>query len=227
MKTEPMDFLLVALVLGAVGLLAGTISFLGVAPAWRYLLGEYHVVADVLSLMLVFGLIAAGAVRLLLRAWPLSPGDYSMDDPVFRKWKLVVVVSEFGRLALVPFTSEFLRPVVARLFGATVGRNTALGGGMTDLPFISVGSGCILGRNSVVTGHALTSGRIVLRRVTIDDGATVGVGVVVMPGVELGAGSVVAAGSVVTLGTRIPPGELWGGAPARRIKEIGAGDVRG
>jgi acetyltransferase-like isoleucine patch superfamily enzyme len=227
MKTEPLDFLLACLVLGIVGALAFAVTALAAVPVSRTLFGEYHLIADVLSLALAFGLIAAIAVRLILRGWPLTPGDYSMDDSLFTRWKLIVVVSEFGRLALVPFTSEFARPVVARLFGAKVGRDTALGGGMTDLPFISVGDGCVLGRNSVVTGHAITSGRIVLRDVTIRQGATVGVGAVVMPGVEIGEGSVVAAGSVVTLGTRIPPGELWAGSPARRIKEIGAGDIRG
>jgi acetyltransferase-like isoleucine patch superfamily enzyme len=39
----------------------------------------------------------------------------------------------------------------------------------------------------------------------------------VMPGCELGDDSVLAAGAVLAKGTRVGPGELWGGVPARRI----------
>ena len=98
---------------------------------------------------------------------------------------------------------------------------------MTDLPLILVGHECVFGINSVVTGHAITSGRIVLREVKFGAGATIGVGVVVMPGVEIGEGSIVAAGSVVILGTNIPPGELWAGTPAKRIKAVDAAELRG
>jgi carbonic anhydrase/acetyltransferase-like protein (isoleucine patch superfamily) len=38
--------------------------------------------------------------------------------------------------------------------------------------------------------------------------------------VEIGENSVVASGAVVLMGTRIPPNELWGGTPARKIKDI-------
>jgi acetyltransferase-like isoleucine patch superfamily enzyme len=227
MKTEPLDFVLSAILLAAIGAIAGAITASVAVPGLRVLLGEYHVVGDALFLILMFGLVAAAVVHLLLRIWPLPPGEHSMHTLLFTRWKLVVVISEFGRGALKPFTTEFSKPLVARLFGATIGRNTALAGHMTDLPFISVGSGCILGINSVVTGHAITSGKIVLGKVHIDEGATIGVGVVIMPGVEIGARSVVAAGSVVTLGTKIPAGEFWAGTPARRIKEVSVTEIRG
>lgn len=47
-----------------------------------------------------------------------------------------------------------------------------------------------------------------------------GAGCVILPGTIIGDNSVIAAGSVVR-GT-IPPGELWGGVPARKIKTIGS-----
>jgi len=227
MKTEPIDYLLAAIFLSAIAAAAwASTAFLAV-PIFRFLLGEYHVVADALVLLLAFGLVAALAVRLLLLVRPLAPGDYSMDASPFTRWKLLVVLSEFGRGALGPFTTEFSKPLVARLYGARIGSNTALGGRMTDLPLITIGSGCIFGINSVVTGHAITSGRIVLREVRFGADVTIGVGAVIMPGVEVGEGSIVAAGSIVTAGTTIPAGELWAGTPARRLKAIDASDARG
>lgn len=47
-----------------------------------------------------------------------------------------------------------------------------------------------------------------------------GVNVVVLKGVTIGTGAVVAAGAVVT--KSVPPGEIWGGVPARKIGERNA-----
>jgi acetyltransferase-like isoleucine patch superfamily enzyme len=41
-----------------------------------------------------------------------------------------------------------------------------------------------------------------------------------MSGTEIGEGSTITAGSVVTLNTKIPKYELWGGIPAKKIKNI-------
>lgn len=45
-----------------------------------------------------------------------------------------------------------------------------------------------------------------------------GVNVVVLAGVKIGDGAVLAAGSVVT--KSVPSGQLWGGVPARLIREV-------
>ena len=54
-------------------------------------------------------------------------------------------------------------------------------------------------------------------RTVIEDDVWVGFGAVIMQGVRIGRGSVVAARSVVT--RDIPPYEIWGGIPARKIKD--------
>ena len=50
-------------------------------------------------------------------------------------------------------------------------------------------------------------------------GAKIGAGVVVLAGVTIGEGAFVGMGSIVT--KSIPPGEMWFGNPARRIKKVG------
>jgi acetyltransferase-like isoleucine patch superfamily enzyme len=40
---------------------------------------------------------------------------------------------------------------------------------------------------------------------------------VVFPGCVIGDGAIVAAGSVLSKGTRVGPGEIWAGVPARRV----------
>lgn len=53
--------------------------------------------------------------------------------------------------------------------------------------------------------------------ISICDDAWLGTHVVVMPGVTIGKGAIVAAGAVVT--KDIPPYEVWGGVPAKFLKD--------
>ncbi len=54
------------------------------------------------------------------------------------------------------------------------------------------------------------------KMVVIDDEVWIGANVVILQGVKIGYGSVVAAGAVVT--KDIPAMEIWGGVPAKKIK---------
>ncbi|MBZ0173613.1 MAG: CatB-related O-acetyltransferase [Phycisphaerales bacterium] len=56
-----------------------------------------------------------------------------------------------------------------------------------------------------------------VRPTVIGDDAWVGAGCIVMAGVTIGTGSIVAAGAVVT--KDIPPYEIHGGVPAKKIKD--------
>ena len=222
MKTDLLDYLLSTLLLAlATGIAAGfaflALPFL-VAPAF----GRYGVVVEVLSFLLAFGLSCAVFARVLLRLRPLLPGRYAMADPAFTVWKLYTVLYEFGVGALKPFTVMFLRPVVQTLFGARIGKEVALGGKLVDPQLITIGDGAIIGEGSVLTAHAINSGEIVLGRIEIESGATVGVGAVIYPGVRVGAGAVVGANAVVLTNTQIPAGEFWAGIPARFIRQRNA-----
>ncbi|QWV95762.1 hypothetical protein KP004_16530 [Geomonas oryzisoli] len=52
--------------------------------------------------------------------------------------------------------------------------------------------------------------------VSIGAGVWIGARAVLTPGTEIGDCSVIAAGAVVT--KKVPGGELWGGVPARKIR---------
>lgn len=227
MKTQPLDFILSACLIGALCWLDYLCVIVGLRPYSANLLGDYHVLADGLLLLLGYGILAVLSARLMLRIHPFLPGTYSMQQAMFTWWKLYTVNYEFGRGALLPFTTVFARPLVAALFGAHIGRDIALGGRLVDPELITIGDEAIIGQDSVITAHAIVSGAIILRPVRIAPRATVGVNAVIMPGVEVGEGAVVTAGAVVTMDTRIPPGELWGGIPARKIKDVETNTVRG
>ena len=61
------------------------------------------------------------------------------------------------------------------------------------------------------------AGRPELRPTVIGDDAWVGAGCVIMAGVTIGTGAIVAAGAVVT--KDIPPYEIHGGVPAKKIRD--------
>lgn len=50
----------------------------------------------------------------------------------------------------------------------------------------------------------------------VEDDVWIGTGAIIMSGITIGKGSIIAAGSVVT--KNIPPCEVWGGNPAKKIK---------
>ena len=76
------------------------------------------------------------------------------------------------------------------------------------------GLGTYIG-DDVTIGHAT-----VLHACTLEDGCFVGMSTTVMDGAVVESGAMVAAGALVTPGKRVPSGELWGGAPARRMRDL-------
>ncbi|MGA8564978.1 MAG: gamma carbonic anhydrase family protein, partial [Nitrososphaeraceae archaeon] len=69
--------------------------------------------------------------------------------------------------------------------------------------------------NRVTVGHSVT-----LHGCNVKDHVLVGIGSIVMDQSEIEEWSILAAGSVVKPGTKIPSGKLWGGLPAKEIRDI-------
>lgn len=71
--------------------------------------------------------------------------------------------------------------------------------------------------NDVTVGHMA-----LLHACTIEDAAFIGMQACVMDGAYVETGAMVAAGALVTPGKRVLSGQLWGGAPARFMRELTA-----
>jgi len=69
--------------------------------------------------------------------------------------------------------------------------------------------------NNVTIGHSVT-----LHGCSISDNSLIGIGSVVLDQCEVGEWSIIAAGSMVKPNTKIPSGKLWGGLPAKEIRDI-------
>lgn len=73
---------------------------------------------------------------------------------------------------------------------------------------LNIGNNVSIGHNAIVHGC------------TIEDNVLIGMGAIVMDECIVESNSIVGAGSVVVQGTRIKSGEVWGGIPAKKIKDI-------
>jgi hypothetical protein len=189
---------------------------IGLSPHARRWGGDYHAVIIVVLAPLLHALLSAGLLRILLAVRPLRPGRYTMDSAVFAWWKVVVSILMVARWLLRPYTFCLSKPLLARLYGARVGRNVAIDGDVDEPFLLTVGDGAILGHGSYVSASVSADGAFTLAPVVIGAGATVGINSVVMAGTTIGDHAALAGGSIAVPGTVIPPGQSWRGNPARK-----------
>jgi acetyltransferase-like isoleucine patch superfamily enzyme len=98
----------------------------------------------------------------------------------------------------------------------------AAGGSIVIGPRTAISQHCVL----VAANHTIAPGRPYLHSkwdesktgVEIGENVWVGANCVLLPGASVGDNSVIAAGSVVN--TTIPANEIWGGVPARKIRDV-------
>jgi acetyltransferase-like isoleucine patch superfamily enzyme len=79
--------------------------------------------------------------------------------------------------------------------------------------------GVVIGENVHLSGHTVERGVVKTGRVRLGRGVTVGVGSMIGIGVEAGAGCQIGALSVVPKNTRLDPGAIYAGVPARKIEK--------
>ncbi|MEO7298837.1 MAG: gamma carbonic anhydrase family protein [Verrucomicrobiota bacterium] len=73
---------------------------------------------------------------------------------------------------------------------------------------------CLIG-NFVTVGHSA-----IVHACTVGDECLIGMGATVLDGAVIGAQSLIGANALVTQGTKIPPGSLVLGSPAKIIKSL-------
>ena len=76
-------------------------------------------------------------------------------------------------------------------------------------------------KSSVQIGDDVSIGhRAIVHGCTIQERVLIGMGAIIMDNAEIGKNSIIAAGSVVLEGTKVESGTIYGGVPAKKIKEI-------
>lgn len=124
--------------------------------------------------------------------------------------------------------SAFIAPTADILGDVTLGENSSVWYQAVlrgDINRIVVGPGSNVQDGAVVhladdypalIGSLVTIGhKAIVHACTIDDEVLVGMGAIILDGAEIGARSIIGAGALVTGHTKIPPGSLVVGSPAK------------
>ena len=118
-------------------------------------------------------------------------------------------------VTLTPIGTWFLRAMGMRI-GKRVHIATEY---FTDVRLIELGDDAAIGGSANLFAHFGGGGHLVLAPVVIGRRATIGEKATVMGDVIVGDDAVILAHAVLIPGSRVPPGERWGGAPARPIPD--------
>jgi carbonic anhydrase/acetyltransferase-like protein (isoleucine patch superfamily) len=80
---------------------------------------------------------------------------------------------------------------------------------------------CTYEKTKTVIGNNVSIGHnAIVHGCTVEDNVLIGMGSIVMDNVHIGANSIIAAGAVVLEDTKIPPGSIFAGVPAKKVKDI-------
>jgi carbonic anhydrase/acetyltransferase-like protein (isoleucine patch superfamily) len=99
-----------------------------------------------------------------------------------------------------------------------------------DINYIEIGEGSNVQDGSIVhladdlpvrVGKLVTIGhRAILHACTVEDECLIGMGATILDGAVIGKGSIVGAHALITKDTRIPPGSLVMGTPAKVVRPL-------
>lgn len=80
---------------------------------------------------------------------------------------------------------------------------------------------CTYQKTKVVLGNNVSVGHnAIVHGCLVHDNVLIGMGAIVMDNCEIGSNTIIAAGAVVTEGTVVPPGCIFAGVPAKKVKDI-------
>ncbi len=111
---------------------------------------------------------------------------------------------------------EFLTPtplnlLFYRLMGMKIGKHSHINTtNISDPSLIEIGERVTIGGSATIIAHYVSKGYIILDRVKIHDGVTVGLKATIMGDVEIGEGAAIGPHEVILPKSRIPAGRKFG-----------------
>ncbi|HET6398835.1 MAG TPA: DapH/DapD/GlmU-related protein [Candidatus Thermoplasmatota archaeon] len=197
--------------------------------AWHDALAEAFlgIYFSILSFFL-FGLVLMFVLpmfRFLLNARPSKTGSIPIHNTRILPWyiyngMLFTFNTVYGRFARL----TTIYPVYLRMMGAKIGKDVVFNTQhVYDLDILSVGDKTVIGANASILGHVGEKGRLVRMPVTIGKHCTVGQYANIFPGVTMGDNCHVGAMSMVPKGMQLDANAVYGGVPARKIKDLKPG----
>ena len=87
---------------------------------------------------------------------------------------------------------------------------------------------CTYKRTQAIIGNNVSIGHnAIVHGCTVADNVLIGMGAIIMDRAEIGSNSIIAAGAVVLEDTKVPPGTIYAGVPAKKVKDIEISQITG
>ena len=107
-----------------------------------------------------------------------------------------------------------------RLAGAKIGKRVQINSvNLNDPSMIRIEDDVVIGGSSVINGHLVEKGQIILAPVIFKKGCLLGSRTTIQPGCVIGEGAVIATNALVGKWKHVPAGEVWAGLPAKCINK--------
>jgi non-ribosomal peptide synthetase-like protein len=159
--------------------------------------------------------------RLFRHLQALRPQGCSIYDRAFWRHERFWKISADAYLNF--WNGTPFKNVIWRMLGVRIGSRVFDDGVyMTERTFTAIGDDCTLNAGSVIQCHSQEDGGFKSDHTEIGAGCTLGVGAFVHYGVAMGDRAVLAADSFLMKGEEMPPLALWGGNPAKKMREQSA-----
>ncbi|MEE2748312.1 MAG: hypothetical protein VX473_07610 [Candidatus Thermoplasmatota archaeon] len=134
------------------------------------------------------------------------------------RWGFMSLLQRLALPALKWFVPSFIADIYYRMIGAKVGRGSQLNSiAINDAFMVEIGSKTVIGGDASINAHLFENNGIHLAKVIIGSNCVIGTRSQINPGCVIGDGAVLASKAVLPKHTEIPPGEIWGGIPAKCI----------
>ena len=187
---------------------------------WHLPLGDFRGIGLTLAGIVLIYAYTLLAYRAFLWVMPLQEGELAPGSrgEFAAQVNILFYLVIFNTLVRTNFMPVPLMRLVYLALGAKMGTNTYSPGALLDPPLTVLGANVMIGHNATLFAHAIEGDHFSLKKIVVGDNVTIGAQAIVMSGVEIGAGAIVSAGAVVRKDTKIGPGEIWGGVPARPLK---------
>lgn len=118
------------------------------------------------------------------------------------------------------FPLPWAKILALKLFGIKISNNTGVLDSFIDSDFIEIGNNAILGEGSIIMSSMVLDDFLLVRRVILQDGCTIGAFSVIAPGTIVEEGAILGMGSYTNINQRLEKNSIHYGRPAKKWKKI-------
>jgi len=152
----------------------------------------------------------------------LKPGEYPVGSSVFFRWLVYSGLHLWLLTVILPFLrgNNWIK-IYLRISGAKVGKGVFVNSNhIYDAYLLEIGDDVLIGGEAFVNCHLFENGHLILGKITLGKGTTVGAKAYVTPGTYTGKDSRIGINTYLRRNTEIRDGESVASLPGMNIRKV-------